>query len=68
VTHAVHATRDVVISGGKEGKVKFWAIDLTQCLREVEINHPQALSSCVKVVWCRLTPGWPLLDPMLTLG
>jgi microtubule-associated protein-like 6 len=50
VTHAVHATRDVVVSGGKEGKVKFWTIDLSQCLREVQINHPQALSSCIKAM------------------
>lgn len=50
VTHAVSATRDVVISGGKEGKVKFWTIDLMQCLKEVEINHPQAMSGCIKAM------------------
>ena len=50
VTHAVHATRDVIISGGKEGKVKFWTVDLMRCLREVEISHPQATSACVKAM------------------
>ena len=48
VTHAVHATRDMVISGGKEGKVKFWTVDLMQCLKEVVISHPQAIGSCIK--------------------
>ena len=50
MTHAVIATKDVVISGGKEGKVKFWTIDLMQCLKEVEINHPQAMSGCIKAM------------------
>ena len=48
VTHAVHATRDMVISGGKEGKVKFWTVDLMQCLKEMVISHPQAIGSCIK--------------------
>jgi microtubule-associated protein-like 6 len=48
VTHAVHATRDMVISGGKEGKVKFWTVDLMQCLKEVVISHPNAVGSCIK--------------------
>ena len=48
VTHAVHATRDMVISGGKEGKVKFWTVDLMQCLKEVVLSHPNAVGSCIK--------------------
>ena len=50
VTHAVHATRDLIVSGGKEGVVKFWTVDLTRCLRDVTIDHPQANGACVKAL------------------
>ena len=49
VTQSVTATVDMIISGGKEGIVKFWASDLSQCYREVAIGNPQALGSCIKV-------------------
>ena len=49
VTQSVTATEDMIISGGKEGIVKFWASDLSQCYREVAIGNPQALGSCIKV-------------------
>jgi len=48
VTHAVFATRDTIVSGGKEGSVKFWTIDLMQCLKEVSLSHPHANGSCIK--------------------
>lgn len=40
VTQALSASRDVVVSAGKEGVIKFWTIDLSQCLKEVPVSHP----------------------------
>ena len=56
VTHAVHATRDVIISGGKEGKVKFWTVDLMQCLRRwrsvIPRQPPRASRRCTSRAAC----------------
>jgi len=50
VTQALSATRDVVVSAGKEGMIKFWAIDLSQCLKEVAVSHPQISGCCIKAL------------------
>ena len=60
VTQSCAATRDMIVSAGKEGLVKFWAQDLSQCLKEVEVTHPQSLGSCIKSLY--------LLGSMLLIG
>ena len=50
VTQALSASRDVVVSAGKEGIIKFWAIDLSQCLKEVAVSHPQISGCCIKAL------------------
>ena len=40
--------------------MKFWAQDLSQCLKEVEVTHPQSLGSCIKSLY--------LLGSMLLIG
>ena len=48
VTHALLARRDALLSAGKEGSLKFWAPDLSACLRTLEVTHPLAYGSCIK--------------------
>ena len=60
VTHSCAATREVIVTGGKEGRVKFWSNDLGQCMKEVDIAHPLATGSCIKSLH--------LLGSMLLMG
>ena len=55
VTHALVARRDALISAGKEGSVRFWALDLSACLRTIQLAHPLAFGACVKAL--ALVPG-----------
>ena len=48
VTHALLARRDALLSAGKEGTLKFWAPDLSACLRTLELSHPLAYGACIK--------------------
>ncbi|XRB07249.1 echinoderm microtubule-associated protein-like [Pycnococcus provasolii] len=60
VTHSCTATREVIVTGGKEGRVKFWSNDLSQCMKECDISHPLAMGSCLKSLH--------LLGSMLLIG
>ncbi len=55
VTHALLARRDALVSAGKEGSVRFWALDLSACLRTLQLAHPLAFGACVKAL--ALVPG-----------
>ncbi len=55
VTHALAARRDALVSAGKEGTVRFWALDLAACLRTLQLVHPLAFGACVKSL--ALVPG-----------
>jgi WD40 repeat protein len=55
VTHALAARRDALVSAGKEGAVRFWALDLSACLRTLQLAHPLAFGACVKAL--ALVPG-----------
>jgi len=48
VAQAITATRDMIISAGSEGVVKFWTADLSLLLRSVPIEYPNVTTACVK--------------------
>lgn len=60
VTQSIVATRDMLISAGSEGIVKFWTADLSMLLRSVTIEHPYVPKACIK--------SMHLLGKMLLLG
>ena len=47
VTHCLVARRDCLVSAGREGSVRFWAPDLSACLRTLQLEHPLAFGACV---------------------